>query len=229
MDGGATDVPILGPMEGKNCISVLFFTSLPTRRLQNFLLIENRRYGHFCTGRSNFTHILWKQPSKIRFLFFFFNRPTDCKSFKSEKNIWFYNFILFCIFDRPTALERLEKNPPSIKSTERGLTFYNCVSVSQNLFTSAPWVAKVAFILCSHYFHVSQYLLKARVSWFLEWRIDRCNEKSSDGKIKMGTHFFFILASRPYLSDYWPHKNGSPIKMFRIALGKGFCYYWNNL
>ncbi len=54
---------------------------------------------------------------------------------------------------------------------------------------------------------------KARVSWFLEWRIDRCNEKSSGGKIKMGTHFFFILAYRPYLSDYWPLKNGSPIKM----------------
>ena len=33
---------------------------------------------------------------------------------------------------------------------------------------------------------------KARVSWFLEWRIDRCNEKSSDGKIKMGTHFFLF-------------------------------------
>ncbi len=34
---------------------------------------------------------------------------------------------------------------------------------------------------------------KARVSWFLELRIDRCNEKSSNGKIKMGTHFFFFL------------------------------------
>ena len=45
----------------------------------------------------------------------------------------------------------------------------------------------------------------------------------------MGTHFFFILASRPYLSDYWPHKNGSPIKMSRISLGKQFCYFWNNV
>ncbi len=42
MDGGATDVPILGPMELKNCISVLFFMILPTCRLQNFLRIENR-------------------------------------------------------------------------------------------------------------------------------------------------------------------------------------------
>ncbi len=30
VDGGATHVPILGPMELKNCISVLFFIILPT-------------------------------------------------------------------------------------------------------------------------------------------------------------------------------------------------------
>ncbi len=42
MDGGATDVPILGPMELKNWFSVLFFVILPTCRLQNFLRIENR-------------------------------------------------------------------------------------------------------------------------------------------------------------------------------------------
>ncbi len=33
------------------------------------------RYGHFCAGSSNFTHILWKQPSKMSFDFFF--QPTD--------------------------------------------------------------------------------------------------------------------------------------------------------
>ena len=32
-------------------------------------------------------------------------------------------------------------------------------------------------------------LHNARVSWFLEWWVDRCYEKSSGGKIKMGTHF----------------------------------------
>ncbi len=35
--------------------------------------------------------------------------------------------------------------------------------------------------------------MKARVSWFLEWRIDRCNKKSSGGKIKIVTHFFFYF------------------------------------
>ncbi len=39
---------------------------------------------------------------------------------------------------------------------------------------------------------------KAMVSWFREWRIDRCNGKSSDRK-KSRDPFFFILASQLYL------------------------------
>ena len=52
---------------------------------------------------------------------FFFDQPTDWEFYKEEKNFNFDNFILFFIFDRPTVLKRLEKNPPSKKSTEHGL------------------------------------------------------------------------------------------------------------
>ncbi len=52
---------------------------------------------------------------------------------------------------------------------------------------------------------------KARVSWFLEWRIDRYNEKSSGGKIKMGTQFFL----------FWPPDHISvttgPTKMVHLS------------
>ncbi len=62
--------------------------------------------------------------------------------------------------------------------------------------------------------------LKARVSWFLEWRIDRCNEKSSGGKIKIGTLFFL----------FWPSDHISvttgPTKMSRISPGKLFCHFF---
>ncbi len=42
LDCGATDVPILEPMEIKNYIIILFVIILPTCRFQNFLRIENR-------------------------------------------------------------------------------------------------------------------------------------------------------------------------------------------
>ncbi len=83
MDGGATDVPILGPMELENCISVLFFMILPTCRLQNLLRIENR------------TIISWDTATFVQ------ESQIVHKSFENnlQKNI-------FQIFFQPT--ERLE-------------------------------------------------------------------------------------------------------------------------
>ncbi len=64
----------------------------------------------------------------------------------------------------------------------------------------------------------------------IPWMADRPMQwKKLRWKNKSGHPLFFILASRPYLSDYWPHKNGSPIKMSRISLGKQFCHFCNNL
>ena len=120
MDGGATDVPILGPMELKNCIAVLFFIILPTCRLQNFLRIENRTTISWdmttFVQEGQILHKSLENNLKNMFFNFFFNRPTDWKSLKLGKNIWFYNFFLFST----NWLHWSEKNPPSVKSTERG-------------------------------------------------------------------------------------------------------------
>ncbi len=91
-DGGATDVPILGPMELKNCISVLFFIILSTCRLQNFLRIENRTIISRDTATFvQESHILHRSfennLQKHIFHVFFFNRPTVLKLLKSGKNI----------------------------------------------------------------------------------------------------------------------------------------------
>ncbi len=82
MDGGATDVPILGPMEFKYCISVLLFMILPTCRFQNFLRIENRTI----ISRDTATFV---QESQILH-----------KSF--ENNLQKYIFQFFFSTDRPT-------------------------------------------------------------------------------------------------------------------------------
>ncbi len=58
----------------------------------------------------------------MSFNFFFpTDRPTGNHSNRKKIFESIINFILFFIFDRPTALKRLEKNPPSVKSTEHGL------------------------------------------------------------------------------------------------------------
>ena len=68
-------------------------------------------------------------------------------------------------------------------------------------------------------------LAKAMVSWFPGWRIRRCNKNSSGRKRKVEAQFFFILASRLYLWNYWTHKNGSPIEICRILSGKQLEYF----
>ncbi len=126
MDGGATDVPILGPMELKNCISVLFFIIRPTCRLQNFLRIDNRTIISWDMAtfvqESQILHKSFENNLQKYIFQFFFNRPTDLKLFKSEKNIWFNNFFKFFLFSTDRLhKKRPEKNPPSVKSTECGL------------------------------------------------------------------------------------------------------------
>ena len=80
MDGGATDMPILGPMELRNCISVLFFMVLPTCRLQDFLRIENRTIISWDTAtfvqESQILHKSFENNLQ-KYIFQFFFQPTD--------------------------------------------------------------------------------------------------------------------------------------------------------
>ncbi len=87
------------------------------------------------------------------------------------------------------------------------------------------------FLFRPNLHHLTSYrlsIIKVRVSWFLEWRIDRCNEKSSGGKIKMGIHFSFFFGL-PTISQWLL----APQQWFTYQNvqnfpNKQFCYFRNN-
>ncbi len=142
-DGGATDVPILGSMEIKSYILILFFIILPTWRFQNFLRIENRT---------------------IMSVYIFFLPTYRLEIMEIRKKFLFFWFFLFYIFDRPTVPKRLEKNLPSNESTEHGLKVYSCLDLSFLLIINhcldysaqssvIIWVSRLDVIIWNHPYH----------------------------------------------------------------------------
>ena len=115
MDGGATDVPILGPME----LKIADYGLVDYRTFYGLkigpLLAEIQPL--LCRKVKFYTNLL-KITSKNIFFNFFFNRPTDLKLFKSEKNIWFNNFILFFYF-RPTDCIKKAREKSAIRKINR--------------------------------------------------------------------------------------------------------------
>ncbi len=72
---------------------------------------------HNCTQKDAPRTIIMYYLKNLSFILFSTDRPTGNHS--NQKKI--FDCIIFFFFDWPTALKGLEKNPPSIKSTERGL------------------------------------------------------------------------------------------------------------
>ena len=100
----------------------IFYNSTDKCKLQNFLRIENRTIISWDMGTFVQEGQILHKTTLKNMSFNFFFQPTDrLETIQIGKNILFHNFFFF-IFDRPTALERLEKNLPSVKSTERGLS-----------------------------------------------------------------------------------------------------------
>ena len=86
LDGGATDVPILGTMEITNYIIVLFIMFLLTHRFQNFLRIENRtiisRDTTSFVQEGQVFHSCYKNKHSKYVCLLFLDRLTDGKSRK---------------------------------------------------------------------------------------------------------------------------------------------------
>ena len=81
--------------------------------------------------------------------------------------------------------------------------FWECIYDLCSVEAMSRFIISQRCVLLAEFWKsvVPRELRGARVSWFLEWRIDRCIEKSSDGKIKMGTLFFFYFGL-PTLSQW---------------------------
>ena len=80
--------------------------------------------------------------------------------------------------------------------------------------------------------------LKASVNFMClvrPWSVDSLNGGTTDVmekppiEKKSRDPFFLILASRLYLWNYWPYKNGSTIKIYRILSGKQADYFQDDL
>ncbi len=104
LDGGATDVPILGPMEIKNYIIILFFIILPTCRFQNFLRIENRTIISRDTANfvqeGQFLLNCYKNKHSKMFVYFFFLPTYRLKIMEIGKKFLFLWFFVILSTDR---------------------------------------------------------------------------------------------------------------------------------
>ncbi len=109
----------------QNCSSVLFLQSY---RLEDYRTFYGLKIGPLlaeiwpilCRQVKIYTYPLKITVKNMSFKIFF-SRLTNWKSFKSGQNIWFYNFILFFYFRPTDCTKKARENPPSVKSTERGL------------------------------------------------------------------------------------------------------------
>ena len=119
LDGGATDVPILGPMEIKNYIIILFFIIPLTCRFQNLLRIENRTIISRDTAsfveEGQFLHNCYKNTLKICLFTFFFYR---LEIMEIGKKLLFLLFF-FILYFRPTDCTKKAREKSAIQRINR--------------------------------------------------------------------------------------------------------------